>query len=111
MLINSTLYAVVVLVMDVYEAILDYQWENCVVKLKVLERQILSILWNLAETPELRRSIFSHKNGGFGLCKKSLLRLKLEEGGTIVDNTEVAFHRNSSVLVNCMESALGLLCK
>lgn len=98
-------------VLDVYEAILANQWENCTIRLKYLESGIISILWNLAELMELRRQIVSHKNNGLRLCIKSLMRQKLEAGNTIEDPTKEAFHRTSMLLVRTMEGALGLLCK
>ncbi len=91
-------------VMDVYAALLRHPWSDTLPKLKYMEYRILSILWNLAETFELRRLIVSHN--GLELCIQSLLREKVVAGEYIMDK-----NGHNWSLVASIESALGLLCK
>lgn len=92
---------------DVYTLLLKISWKDSHIFLRFLESGILSILWNMAETFELRRAIKSH-NDGLGMCMKSLLRAPVEEGGAIVDISKPSA---SHVLADTIKNALGLLCK
>ena len=84
-------------VMDIYAAIHRHPWSEYGLKLKIMECEILRVLWNLCETFDLRRLIISHNNG-LDLCIKSLLR---QEGK----------HSESWVLQENIRGALGFLCK
>ena len=95
--------------MEVYAAILEQPWEECILKLKYMEYGILRVLWNLSETFPLRRLITGH--GGLKMCMQSLLRKQLEEGARIED-AESPDHQNQSwILVETIGAALGTLCK
>ncbi len=92
------------IVMDVYAALLRHPWNDSLTKLKYVQFEVLNILWNLAETFELRRLIVSHN--GLQLCIQSLLQEKVVAGVLIEaeDTTE-------NLLVEMLQGALGVLCK
>ena len=96
-------------IMEIYASLHQNSWSNFLMFQKYLEDRILSVLWNLAETLELRRSIVSH-NDGLSLCIKSLMRQTLDKGKPIVDTTSVD-HRSTFILQSTITNALGLLWK
>ncbi len=95
------------IVMDVYAALLHHPWNDSLIELKFVQSAILHILWNLAETFELRRLIVSHN--GLQLGIQSLLRKKVVAGEYIVDTEDG--DTNNWVLVENIRGALGFLCK
>ncbi len=95
------------IVMDMYAALLRHSCNDSLIELKYVQCAILHILWNLAETIEIRRLIVSHN--GLQLGIQSLLREKVVAGEYIVDNEDG--DTNSSLLVESIEGALGFLCK
>ena len=98
-------------IMSIYSLLFRHPWPNCRLKLKYLERDILTVLGNLSETFALRRLITKHN--GLQLCMKSLLRKKLEEGQPIKDR-ETPGHQvmhQDWILTSNLMVALGTLCK
>ena len=89
---------------EVYAALHQQPWSKRLHELQHMEGAIISAMWNLCETVELRRSIV--RCGGLDLCMKSLLRLKLES----LDRAN-QHQFNSWVLVQTLQGATGLLCK
>ena len=83
--------------MDVYASLHHNSWSNSLISQKNLEVNILAVLWNLAETFELRRLIISH-NSGLKMCMASFLRNAL---GVIIEES----------LQYTIRNALGLLQK
>lgn len=95
--------------MEVYTAILEQPWEECIPKLKYIEHGILRVLWNLSETFPLRRLILRY--GGLKMCIQSLLRKRLVEGKRIEEAESPDRRDEGWILVETIGAALGTLCK
>ena len=94
-------------IMDIYDSLHKNTWVDSLLYQREIEDGILTILWNVAETFELRRLIISHNNG-LDMCIKSLMRQTLEEGKPITDQADPDV---SAVLISTIRNALGLLSK
>ena len=94
------------IIMRLYALLLRQPWSKCHIKLKYMERQILSVLWNFTETFALRRRVNQH--GGVELVIKSLLRKTLVKGEAIKDKD---CPEADWILVETIHSAVGVLPK
>ncbi len=93
-------------VMEVYKALLQRPWCECIVELKYIEYGILRVLWNLTETFPLRRLVI--QNRGIGLIIQSMLRTRLDEGSRMEDMEP---NSTKTLLLETIVAGLGTLCK
>ena len=92
------------LTIQLHKYLLSYQWEQLPGPLKVMECQVLSVLWALSENVTFRQIIFN--KGGLQDCKMSLLREPILPNQPIIDKSTPNDNYNLLVTV---ERAIDLL--
>ena len=73
------------LTIQLHKYLLSYQWEQLPGRLKLMEGQVLWVLWALSEDVTFRQIVFN--KGGLQDCKMSLLRVPILPNQPIVDKS------------------------
>ena len=97
------------IMMQVFEALQQRPWRECLVKMKYVEYGLLRVIWNFSETFPLRRAIT--RNGGIKMCTQSLLRVKLRGSNRIEDHDHSGESIQATLLKETVVGGLGTLCK
>ena len=92
------------LTIHLHKYLLSHQWEQLPRPLKLMEGQVLLVLWMLSDNVTFRQVIFNE--GGLKHCKKSLLRVPILPNQSLIDKSTP---NDSSALLETVERAIGLL--
>ena len=89
---------------QLHRHLLSYQWEQLPAPLKLIECQVLLVLWNLCETLPYRQAIYDE--GCLSDAVKSLLRVPVLPGQPIIDPTSPD---DSSTIIETLQTSIGVL--
>ena len=92
------------LTIQLHNYLLSHQWEKLPGPLKLMEGQVLSVLWSLCEDITFRQVIFN--KGGLKNSKMSLLRVPILPNQPIIDKSTPD---DNSVLLITVERAIDFL--
>ena len=92
------------LTIQLHKYLLSHQWEQLPRPLKIMEGQVLQVLWALCEIFTFRQVIFNE--GGLKNCKMSLLRVPILPNQPIIDKSTPD---DNSALLATVERAIEFL--
>lgn len=90
--------------LELHSCLVSCQWHALPIELQLLQGQILMVIWNLAETFQLRREIL--KRGGLEKCIQSLVQVRI-----VPELLEEDDKDDMVTLWECIRSSVGALAK
>ena len=92
------------LTIQLHRHLLSHQWEQLPGPLKLVEGQVLLVLWTLCETLPYRQAIYDE--GCLSDAVKSLLRVPVLPGQPIIDPTSP---NDSYALIEALHKSIGVI--